>query len=210
MWLRVHALLGVPGVGPSGQSPHKWRRDSMRKRLTILAVLAVGAVAALAAGGSQAMTQRSAAKAPAAAGKTAATTVTLNGWVGAKVEDDLLKTVIKAFEKSHRSIKVNYDAFNNYQSTMLAKFSARRPPDVLYVAAEDFADWVRQGVLEPLDPFAKKTKFKAKPFYGGLLNSFKHKGRIYGYPKDWSSLAMEVNRGLLGGQPVPKTWGQLR
>ena len=182
----------------------------MRKRLMILGVIGIVALAALLAGGSQAMTQRSAATAPAAAGKTAATTVTLNGWVGAKVEDDLLRSVIKAFEKSHPTIKVNYDAFNNYQSTMLAKFSARRPPDVFYVAAEDFADWVRQGVLEPLDSYAKKSHFSSKRFYKGLLNSFKYKGKIYGYPKDWSSLGMEVNPALMHGQPVPKTWAQLR
>lgn len=175
----------------------------MRKRLTFPALLALAAlVAAVVTAGSQARTERS---------KSASvTTVTLNGWVGAKVEDDLLKQVIAAFEKSHPNIKVNYDAFNNYQTTMLAKFSARQPPDVFYVAAEDFADWVRQGVLEPLDPYAKKTHFSAKPFYKGLLNSFKYRGKTYGYPKDWSSLAMEVNPALLGGQPVPKTWAQLR
>jgi multiple sugar transport system substrate-binding protein len=175
----------------------------MRKRLTFPALLALAAlVAAAVTAGSQARTERSK--------STSVTTVTLNGWVGAKVEDDLLKQVIASFEKSHPNIKVNYDAFNNYQTTMLAKFSARQPPDVFYVAAEDFADWVRQGVLEPLDPYAKKTKFSAKPFYKGLLNSFKYRGKIYGYPKDWSSLAMEVNPALLGGQPVPKTWAQLR
>jgi multiple sugar transport system substrate-binding protein len=140
----------------------------------------------------------------------AATTVSLNGWVGAKVEDDLLKEVIAAFERSHPNIKVNYDAFNNYQTTMLAKFSAHQPPDVFYVAAEDQADWVRQGILEPLNSYAKKSKFSSKPFYTGLLNSFKYRGKIYGYPKDWSSLGMEVNPKLLGGQPIPKTWAQLR
>jgi len=149
-------------------------------------------------------------KAPNGVAKTAVTTVTLNGWVGAKVEDGLLKQVIAAFEKSHPTIKVNYEAFNNYQTTMLAKFSARKPPDVFYVDVADFADWVRQGILEPLNPYAAKTHFSSKPFYTNLLNSFKYKGKIYGYPKDWSSLGMEVNPALLGGQPVPKTWAQLR
>jgi multiple sugar transport system substrate-binding protein len=174
----------------------------MSKRLVFLAMLAAGVVAAVATAGSQAMTDR--------ASSPKVTTVTLNGWVGAKVEDDLLKEVIAAFEKSHPNIKVNYDAFNNYQTTMLAKFSARQPPDVFYVAAEDFADWVRQGVLEPLNAYAKKSKFASRPFYTGLLNSFKYQGKIYGYPKDWSSLGMEVNPKLMGGQPIPKTWAQLR
>jgi multiple sugar transport system substrate-binding protein len=171
------------------------------------ALLAAVVLAAGFSAGSQAMTQPG--KQTGVATK-AATTVTLNGWVGAKVEDDLLKSVIASFERSHPNIKVNYDAFNNYQTTMLAKFSARKPPDVFYVAAEDFADWVRQGVLQPLDSFAAKTHFSAKPFYKGLANSFKYKGKTYGYPKDWSSLGMEVNPSLMGGQPTPTTWAQLR
>jgi multiple sugar transport system substrate-binding protein len=172
------------------------------------AFLAVVLVAAVFTAGSQAMTDRG--NSGDRIAKSAVTTVSLNGWVGAKVEDDLLKEVIAAFERSHPNIKVNYDAFNNYQTTMLAKFSARQPPDVFYVAAEDFADWVRQGVLQPLDSYAKKAHFAAKPFYSGLLRSFKYNGKIYGYPKDWSSLAMEVNPSLMGGQPIPKTWAQLR
>ena len=134
----------------------------------------------------------------------------MNGWQSSPVEDDLLRKVIKDFEKSHPKIKVNFDAFNNYQATMLAKFAARKPPDVFYVDVADFADWVRQGVLQPLDSYAKASKFSSKPFYKGLLNSFKYNGKIYGYPKDWSSLGMEVNTSLLGGQAVPKTWGQLK
>jgi multiple sugar transport system substrate-binding protein len=179
----------------------------MRRRFTVGAALAtVVLLSVIFAAGSQARTDLR----PAKAGKAAVTTVTLNGWVGAKVEDDLLKEVIAQFERTHPNIKVNYDAFNNYQTTMLAKFSARKPPDVFYVAAEDFADWVRQGVLEPLNSYAKKSKFASKPFYTGLLNSFKYKGKIYGYPKDWSSLAIEVNPALMGGQKTPTTWAQLR
>jgi multiple sugar transport system substrate-binding protein len=168
----------------------------MRKWLLFLAVITAALVAAVLTAGSQA--------------KTAATTVTLNGWQSSPAEEELLGKVVKAFERSHPNIKVNYSSFNNYQATMLAKFSARKPPDVFYVDVADFADWVRQGVLEPLDKYAAKSKFKSKPFYKNLLNSFKYKGKIYGYPKDWSSLGMEVNTRLLGSNPVPTTWAQLR
>jgi multiple sugar transport system substrate-binding protein len=183
----------------------------MRKRLTVGALLAtVMLFAVVLVSGSQAMVGGSVPDSAKKLGATKVTTVSLNGWVGAKVEDDLLKEVIAAFEKSHPSIKVDYSGFNNYQTTMLAKFSARKPPDVFYVAAEDFADWVRQGVLQPLDSYAKKTKFSTKPFYKGLANSFKYQGKTYGYPKDWSSLGMQVNPALLNGQRVPQTWAQLR
>jgi multiple sugar transport system substrate-binding protein len=179
------------------------RRNKMRKRLTFPALLAIVAlVAVVVTAGSQARTERT---------KSASvTTVTLNGWQSSPAEEDLLAQVVKAFERSHPNIKVDYSSFNNYQATMLAKFSARKPPDVFYVDVADFADWVRQGILEPLDKYAVKTKFRSKPFYKNLLNSFKYKGKIYGYPKDWSSLGMEVNTRLLGSNPVPTTWAQLR
>jgi multiple sugar transport system substrate-binding protein len=183
----------------------------MRRRLTFPTLVAVGVlVASVLSVGSQAKTELVKGKAPQGVAKAAATTLTLNGWQSSPAEEDLLAKVVTAFEKSHPKIKVNYSSFNNYQATMLAKFSARKPPDVFYVDAADFADWVRQGVLEPLDKYAAQSKFKSKPFYKNLLNSFKYKGKTYGYPKDWSSLGMELNTRLLGSNPVPTTWAQLR
>ena len=58
--------------------------------------------------GSQAMVGGSVPNSAQKLGATKVTTVSLNGWVGAKVEDDLLKQVIAAFEKSHPAIKVDY------------------------------------------------------------------------------------------------------
>jgi multiple sugar transport system substrate-binding protein len=181
----------------------------MRKRLMLPALVGVALVATVLTAGSQAMTQLNG-KTPAVKSKAAVTTVTLNGWQSSPIEEDMLAKVVQAFERSHPNIKVDYSSFNNYQATMLAKFSARKPPDVFYVDVADFADWVRQGILEPLDKYAIKTKFSSKPFYKNLLNAFKYKGKIYGYPKDWSSLGMEVNTRLLGSNKIPTTWAQLR
>jgi multiple sugar transport system substrate-binding protein len=175
----------------------------MRKR--VFAALAGAIVVALlvGAGISQGKSTGKAAKAAPSG------TVTLNGWQSSPAEEDLLRKVVQDFQASHPNIKVNYDSFNNYQATMLAKFASRKPPDVFYVDAADFADWVRQGVLQPLDSYAKASKFKSKPFYPSLLNTFKYKGKLYGYPKDWSSLGMEINNKFLGSNPVPRTWAQL-
>jgi multiple sugar transport system substrate-binding protein len=178
----------------------------MRKRLIVPALLAVVVVASVLAAGSQAMTDR--AKAPKAP-KT--TTVTLNGWQVSPAEQTKLDKVVADFERTHKSIKVNYQAVTgDYQAQELAKFAARKPPDVLYVDVADIRDWVGQGVIQPLDSFVKSSKFSTKPYIKNLLNAFKVNGHIYGFPKDWSSLGMEVNTTLLGNNPVPKTWAQLR
>jgi multiple sugar transport system substrate-binding protein len=179
----------------------------MSRRKTAIAVLAVAALTAAAA---LAATAFGSPAKKASQTKTPSGTVVLNGWQSSPAEESKLAQVVKNFEKSHPKIHVKYTSFNNYQATMLAKFAARKPADVFYVDAADFADWVRQGVLQPLDSYAKASKFSSKPFYPNLLNTFKYKGHIYGYPKDWSSLGMEVNTKLLGNNPIPTTWAQLK
>src|SRR5206468_12893594 len=113
------------------------------RRQALAALLAV--LAAMFAGGSQAMvgSQGSPAKVSAAPHGT----VVLNGWQVSPAEETKLASVVKAFEKSHPKIHVDYQSgTGNYQATELAKFAARKPPDLLYVDAADFADWARQDV----------------------------------------------------------------
>jgi multiple sugar transport system substrate-binding protein len=146
--------------------------------------------------------------------KAASGTVVLSGWGATPDELKLLKQVIRGFEKTFPQIKVDYQPVTgDYVPTMLAKFAARKPPDVFYVDSNVFLDWVTQGLLEPLDSYAQKTKFSSAPFFTPLLNGFKYKGKIYGYPKDWSNLAMWVNRDLAskaGVNPAKiKTWTDL-
>jgi len=141
-----------------------------------------------------------------------ASTITLSGWSAGADEDNLLQQVVNTFEKSHPTIKVNYSVINgDYPTAMLARFSARRPPDVFYVDSNVAPDWMSQGVLTPLDSLIKKTHYKMKPFFPRLVDAFRYKGHIYGLPKDWSPLAIETNNAMMAkaGVKPPKTWAQL-
>ena len=179
----------------------------MRRRTLLWFSLAVVSVVACA------FAAASVAKSGRASATTATTTVTLSGWASSPVETSLLKQVVVAFQKANPSIKVNYSPINgDYPTAMLAKFAARTPPDVFYVDSNVAPDWIKQGVLEPLDTYIKNTKFDTSRFYPTLLNAFKGPdGHIYGFPKDWSPLAMETNNGMLGkaGVKIPKTWPDL-
>ncbi len=142
-------------------------------------------------------------------------TVTLAGWASSPAETSLLQKVIAGFEKKYPSIHVNYAPINgDYPTAMLARFAARTPPDVFYVDSNVIPDWIKQGVLQPLDSYVKSSKFDTSKFYPALLNAFKGTdGKLYGFPKDWSALAMESNNGMLGKAGVhkaPATWAQLQ
>ncbi len=139
--------------------------------------------------------------------------MTLSGWASSPTETRLLREVIRGFERTFPRIDVNYAPISgDYPAAMLAKFAARTPADVFYVDSNVVPDWIKQGVLEPLDPYVAKSKLKTSAFYPRLLNGFKGPdGKTYGFPKDWSPLGMETNNRLLSeaGVKPPRTWAQL-
>jgi multiple sugar transport system substrate-binding protein len=72
--------------------------------------------------------------------------------------------------------------------------------------------WAAQHVLAPLDSYIKSTHFNTSAFYPKLLSAFQVGGHTYGFPKDWSPLAMEINKAALvgTGMPAPTNWTQLK
>jgi multiple sugar transport system substrate-binding protein len=139
-------------------------------------------------------------------------TVSLAGWSAGADEDNLLKQVVASFMKSHPGIKVDYSVINgDYTTALTARFAAHNPPDVFYVDSSVAPSWEQQGVLEPLNSYIAKSKYDTTKFFPGLLNAFKVGKTTYGFPKDWSPLAMEINTGMLGTAKAkaPTNWAEL-
>ena len=180
----------------------------MKRHLLVAAAAFTGLFMLAAVGASTSQGKTAAPAAPQASG-----TVTLAGWASSPTETKLLKGVIRGFEKTFPTIKVNYAPISgDYPAAMLAKFAARTPPDVFYVDSNVAPDWIKQRVLEPLDPYVAKSKLKTAAFFPSLLNGFKGPDKkLYGFPKDWSPLAMQSNNRLLANSnvTVPKTWAEL-
>lgn len=85
------------------------------------------------------------------------------------------------------------------------------PPDVFYVDASRFAGLAKAGALAAYgDSMPNKSDF-----YPNLLESFTHTdGKVYCVPKDFSTLALQINTDLwtkagLTDADVPTTWDQL-
>lgn len=184
--------------------------ENRARRIVLFGALAASLlVAALTAAASQGRTDGQAA--PAAQEVTGS--IKLAGWTsGGSTEGVLLKQMLTGFAKKYPKIKVTYTTLDPYQQNMLAQFAARKPPDVFYVDSNDFPDWAKQGLLEPLGPYITKYKFSTKPFYPRLLNAFRYKAKLYGFPKGFSPLSMEINTAMLArvGGRAPTTWAELR
>jgi len=142
-----------------------------------------------------------------------ATTITLSGWSAGKTEDDLLQQIVDDFNSTHPNIHVDYSVINgDYATAMTARFAARNPPDVFYVDSSIAPTWIKQGVVEPLNAYIAKSKYDTTKFYPGLLSAFKVGKNYYGFPKDWSPLAVEINKSMFakaGIKKAPRTWAEL-
>ena len=133
----------------------------MRRYLTLF--LGFVLAAALLAFAAQAKTTR-----------PSATTVSLSGWSAGADEDALLRQVIKKFEQTHPSIKVDYSVINgDYPTAMTARFAAHNPPDVFYVDSSLASTWADQGVLQPLNSYVAESKYDTAKFFPSLLGAFK-------------------------------------
>jgi multiple sugar transport system substrate-binding protein len=140
-------------------------------------------------------------------------TVVLSGWQASPDEGTALKQALAGFQGRYPSIRVDYQPVQgDYPTVMVAKFSAHQPPDVFYVDSSVAPDWIKQGVLEPLDGYARDQGFDTSRFFPGYLNAFKGPdGRSYGFPKDGNTIALAYNDRMLSGAGVqpPTTWDEV-
>lgn len=180
------------------------------KRLSPLLTLAVAVLLLAGCGGEDGNGDEEAAV-PA---EEASGQVELSGWASSPEETRLLRQVIRDFEQKYPNIQVKYTPISgDYPAAMLAKFSARKPPDVFYVDSNVAPDWIKQGVLEPLDDYIEGSDFDTDPFFDPLVEAFRGPDdKLYGLPKDWSPLATFTNDELLeqAGVEPPETWEELR
>jgi multiple sugar transport system substrate-binding protein len=142
-----------------------------------------------------------------------ATNVTLAGWSSGPDEDALVQQMVTKFNATHSSVHATWTVINgSYTDAMTARFAAHNPPDVFYVDSSVIGSWEKQGVVQPLNGFVAKSHYNTKAFYPKLLGAFKKGSTIYGFPKDWSPLATEVNNSMFAaaGVKVPTTWAQLK
>ena len=89
-------------------------------------------------------------------------------------------------------------------------FAGDSPPDVFYVDASRFADYASVGAMEP---YGDKLS-NAGDYYDSLKQTFTYNGKFYCAPKDFSTLALEVNTTLwtqagLTDADIPTSWDQL-
>ncbi|MDB9541006.1 ABC transporter substrate-binding protein [Anabaenopsis tanganyikae CS-531] len=144
---------------------------------------------------------------------TTAVTIKLSGWAGNPLEQQLLKQLLKEFERQHPDIKVRYEVISDqYMDVITTRLIGEAAPDVFYLESLEAPFLMSQNVLEPLNSYIT-PEFDLEDFEESLLDNFKYKDDIYGLPKDYSTLALFYNKkafAAAGLSSPPTTWDELR
>jgi multiple sugar transport system substrate-binding protein len=179
-----------------------------RRRRTSLVALALGSSIALAACGGGGFEDDSSDQ-PASSGDGPVKLQVLIGSSG-DAETKAVEDAADAWaEESGNEVEVV--VANDLAQQLSQGFAGGNPPDLFYVDAGVFGDYAEAGNLYPyMDQLAD-----ADDFYPNLVDSFTLDGQAYCAPKDFSTLALEINtaswkKAGLTDADIPTTWDELQ
>lgn len=145
------------------------------------------------------------------AGPVRAESVTVALWGSGPAEVAAFDQAAAAFTRA-TGIAVHKQVIEDkYMDVLKSRFAGHKPPDVFYLDAYEAPLLIASGTLEPFaaDPADEQD------FYPRFLDAFRGAdGKLYGLPKDYSTLALYLNPVLLrkaGKDPakVPTEFGAL-
>jgi maltose-binding protein MalE len=102
---------------------------------------------------------------------------------------------IDQFEKAHPNIHVTIESFayNDYQPKLTTEFSSGGGPDVYWVNTPMIASWLKDGAMEKLTPKIQSVNTDLSQYLSTLVDLHKFNGDLYGFPKDWDTIAYFYN-----------------
>lgn len=181
---------------------------SRRRRRTSLAALAVSSSLALAACGGGGFEEDGSSD-PASSGDGPVELQVLIASSG-DAETQAVEDAAAAWaEESGNEVEVV--VANDIAQQLSQGFAGGNPPDVFYVDAGVFGDYAEAGNLYPyLDQMED-----ADDFYPNLVDSFTLDDQAYCAPKDFSTLALQINteswkKAGLTDADIPTTWDELQ
>ena len=142
-------------------------------------------------------------------GKTGKVTITYMMW-GTPGERETVESYLEAFKKVHPEINVKLiHVTTDYYTKLQTMFGGGTPPDVMYISVERFPFFAEKDSFYPLDEFADANFTSG--FFPELLRAFTWRGKLYGIPKDFTTMVMYYNMDRFEekGVPFPKegwTW----
>ena len=124
--------------------------------------------------------------------------IRLSGWVSSPFESDAMQEVVARFNARNPGGEVAYHPIQaNYIEKIQLMLGTGTAPDVFMLDAFWAPSLINYDTLLPLDDFiAADPGFAISDFEPVLLDAFRRDGKLYGIPKDYSTVALFYNPDL--------------
>lgn len=168
-------------------------------------------VLSLAGCGAQRGANKQQAAQPAKEGETI--TLRVGGWASSPEEQAILDAQIAEFKKNHPNIDVKFEpVVGDYLQKLQPMIASKTEPDIFYLDAYAAPAFMDKGVIEPIDEYVKKNNVNLGDYEDSAVKAFQWKGKTYGLPKDYSTLALFYNKDMLdkAGVKPPTNWTELK
>lgn len=134
--------------------------------------------------------------------------IQLMGWSSSESENIRLQEIVDNFNEANADVKVTLNQVPEYDTTLAKALAANEAPEVFYVDSFRFQDLLQAGALAPIGDKLTDTE----DFYPSLAAAFTAEEQLYCPPKDFSTLALQINTKFLeeaGIEKAPTTWDEL-
>ncbi|HLY29010.1 MAG TPA: ABC transporter substrate-binding protein [Aggregatilineales bacterium] len=130
------------------------------------------------------------------------------GGVSGQAETDAVNQVIANFNKVDPNVQAQFVVQSDMTTNLNKALAAGTPPDVFYVDSNDLANEIQSGALVPIGDKIDNVS----DFYPSLVQAFTVNGKFYCPPKDFSTLALQINTDMMAAAGIknpPTTWDEL-
>ncbi|MBU3180186.1 ABC transporter substrate-binding protein [Clostridium psychrophilum] len=138
-------------------------------------------------------------------------TIKVGYWSSSPSETTVLNNQIASLTKKYPNIKIQKQVITgDYNQALQAQIGSKTEPDVFYMDSSVATSYMAKGVLLPIDKYLDKND--TKDFQSNLLKGFQSKGKTYGLPKDYNTLALYYNKDMFSAAGItapPTTWKEL-
>ncbi len=131
-------------------------------------------------------------------------------WGGSsgQTETDALNAIVAKFNAANPGIEASFLPQSDLTTSLNKALAAGAPPDVFYVGSGDFLNLVQSGALAPIGNKIDNLS----DFIPSLVKVFTTNGQFYCPPKDFSTLALQINTDMMAAAGIkapPTTWDEL-
>ncbi|MBE9914705.1 sugar ABC transporter substrate-binding protein [Paenibacillus donghaensis] len=133
--------------------------------------------------------------------------VTMAYWANAS-EQKNFEYMVNGLEKEYPNVKVKmqmYPTSDEFWKAIPSAIAAGVGPDIIAMSDEGNYEYIKKGVLAPLDDLITQAGFEKDRITGSLYKGWTDDNKLYGIPYDSSTSMLAINKAMFEKSGITKT-----